>query len=637
MKRKIVAVWVSLAMLFGFVVIVDVVMDITPPVKAATITVDDSGGADYLTIQEGIDAANLGNTVFVYNGTYNETVIVDKTINLTGENRDSTIVDAKGFDSVFTITANWVNITGFTVTGGASGGYAGIELNNAHNCSIINNNAFSNYWYGFYAELSSRNIIADNNISNNNFGFRLMYSDRNIITDNIISFNIGEGLEVYYSHRNNITGNNASNNSIGLDLYRSNGNNITYNTANGNGYGIYLYYCNDNNFIGNKASTNAFGLELYYSDGNYIRDNRFSSNRGYGLNIKASHGNNFTNLTITSNNWDGIYLYMANWNNLINNNISSNDRDGIYLYVSSGNNLTSNTIYSNTWDGINLYGSNANNLTRNIIFSNKEYGINLNLSEGNHIYHNNFIVNANQSYDDLNNSNQWDNGYPSGGNYWSDYNGVDLNSTPSQDVPPSDGLGDTPYVIDSDSQDNYPLMELFTNRYFENYTILKQGWNLISIPLVQGNTSLKKILEMIDGYYDAVQWYDSTDPNKPWKHNKVGKLFGNDLSNINHTMGFWIHITNPGDTIFLYNGTQPTFNQSITLHPGWNMVGYPSLINRTRDNALNNIVFDQDVDVIWTFNAATQTWQETGPSDYFELGRGYWIHSKVTKVWDVPL
>ena len=49
------------------------------------------------------------------------------------------------------------------------------------------------------------------------------------------------------------------------------------------------------------------------------------------------------------------------------------------------------------------------------------------------------------------------------------------------------------------------------------------------------------------------------------------------------------------------------------------------------------IVFDQDVDAIWTFNAATQTWQEIGPTDYFELGKGYWIHSKVTKAWDVPL
>jgi hypothetical protein len=61
--------------------------------------------------------------------------------------------------------------------------------------------------------------------------------------------------------------------------------------------------------------------------------------------------------------------------------------------------------------------------------------------------------------DNTNMSNYWDNSYPSGGNYWSDYTGVDLNSTPSQNVPPPDGIGDTRYLIDSDSRDNYPLME----------------------------------------------------------------------------------------------------------------------------------------------------------------------------------
>ena len=167
--------------------------------------------------------------------------------------------------------------------------------------------------------------------------------------------------------------------------------------------------------------------------------------------------------------------------------------------------------------------------------------------------------------------------------------------------------------------------------------MLKQGWNLISIPFVQVNQYLIKALEMIDGYYDAVQWYDPTEKNDPWKHYRPGKPFGNDLSHLNETMGFWIHITQPGDTIFLYNGTQPSVNQSIPLHPGWNMVGYPSLSNRNRTAALNNIFFDQDVDAIWTFDVATQTWQEIGPTDYFALGRGYWIHSKVTKVWDVPL
>jgi hypothetical protein len=64
--------------------------------------------------------------------------------------------------------------------------------------------------------------------------------------------------------------------------------------------------------------------------------------------------------------------------------------------------------------------------------------------------------------------NIWDNAYPSGGNYWSDYSGVDANS---------DGIGDTPYVIDTNNQDPYPLMNPWTPpppwgdwNHYHNYT-----------------------------------------------------------------------------------------------------------------------------------------------------------------------
>ncbi len=244
---------------------------------------------------------------------------------------------------------------------------------------------------------------------------------------------------------------------------------------------------------------------------------------------------------------------------------------------------------------------------------------------------------ARLAFDDSVNGNKWDNNYPLGGNYWSDYSGVDNFKGPNQDIPGSDGIGDTPYIIDADSQDNYPLMESFTNRTFENYTILKQGWNLISIPLIQEIQNLSTVLQMIDGYYDAVQWYDSSNPNKPWKHNKNGKLFGNDLSEINESMGFWIHITRPGDTIFLYNGSEPSVNQFIPFHPGWNMVGYPSLSSYNRTVGLNNLTFDTHVDAIQWYDAATQTWHFMGPDDSFVPGRGYWVHSKVDVGWEVPI
>ena len=142
---------------------------------------------------------------------------------------------------------------------------------------------------------------------------------------------------------------------------------------------------------------------------------------------------------------------------------------------------------------------------------------------------------------------------------------------------------------------------------------------------------------MIDSYYDAIQWYNITDSTDKWKHQKIAKPFGNDLSELNETMSFWIHITQPGDTIFLYNGTQPTSNQTIQLHPGWNMVGYPSLSSHNRTTGLNNLIFDTHIDAIQWYDAATKTWHFMGPDDYFVPGRGYWVHSKVEVEWEVPL
>jgi hypothetical protein len=171
----------------------------------------------------------------------------------------------------------------------------------------------------------------------------------------------------------------------------------------------------------------------------------------------------------------------------------------------------------------------------------------------------------------------------------------------------------------------------------ENVMTLKQGWNLISLPYIHQNTDLTSVLESIDGKYDAVQWHNNSDMDDPWKHNKAGKLFGNDLSQLDEKMGFWVQITEPGDTIFLYNGTEPIVNQTISISIGWNLIGYPSLDSKMRNTALNNLQFGSEVNLVQTFNSTTGSWEELGEFDYFEKGKGYWIHSKVNEVWDVPL
>ena len=109
------------------------------------------------------------------------------------------------------------------------------------------------------------------------------------------------------------------------------------------------------------------------------------------------------------------------------------------------------------------------------------------------------------------------------------------------------------------------------------------------------------------------------------------------LDGIVHTLSFWIHSTEAEAVQFEYSGNQPKENQTIHLYEGWNMVGYPSLTSYNITGGLNNLTFGIHVDSIWTYNTVTQKWKEQGPSDYFKIGIGYWIHAKEECIWEVPL
>jgi parallel beta-helix repeat protein len=117
----------------------------------------------------------------------------------------------------------------------------------------------------------------------------------------------------------------------------------------------------------------------------------------------------------------------------------------------AGNNI------SFTHLGFNLWVVKGAIIRNNTIRNSTDTGIFLPESSGNHIYHNNFINNTVQAYVTVNYNNTWDNGYPSGGNYWSDCTSADLYSGPDQNIPGSDFRGDTSYVINKNNTDHYPL------------------------------------------------------------------------------------------------------------------------------------------------------------------------------------
>jgi len=153
----------------------------------------------------------------------------------------------------------------------------------------------------------------------------------------------------------------------------------------------------------------------------------------------------------------GIYLESTSQNVIYGNNITGSTLDGIGLYSSSDNIVSINNIRENSWSGIGLYYSSGNNINENYI-TNNYYGITSFDSQNNLISHNNFINNTDPISSDTS-PNVWDEGYPSGGNHWSNYNGFDSKCGPNQDHPGADGIGDTPYALDSNNVDRYPLMD----------------------------------------------------------------------------------------------------------------------------------------------------------------------------------
>lgn len=140
------------------------------------------------------------------------------------------------------------------------------------------------------------------------------------------------------------------------------------------------------------------------------------------------------------------------------NIVLANKGDGIGLCCRADfSTLEGNIVAYNGGYGIYVADAYDTTIDHNIVFRNG-YGIGfLGDARFNRAHHNDIVRNTVQAVDQPG-SNAWDNGYPIGGNYWSDYTGRDLCSGPNQDVcPDPDGIGDIPYVIGPAAQDNYPL------------------------------------------------------------------------------------------------------------------------------------------------------------------------------------
>jgi parallel beta-helix repeat protein len=180
--------------------------------------------------------------------------------------------------------------------------------------------------------------------------------------------------------------------------------------------------------------------------------------------VGISYTSNVTveNFTVTGS-YRGISLWQASNVRVANNTITGIENNlqlllggaaGIFVEGGGSNIITGNNLVNN-YNGMSFFES-INNL---IIGNNITHSSSIIFFEAsnNTFYHNNFVNNTAQA-GDADSINVWDNGYPSGGNYWSDYRTRYPNATEID----GSGIGDTPYVIDAQNMDRYPLMEPYT-------------------------------------------------------------------------------------------------------------------------------------------------------------------------------
>jgi parallel beta-helix repeat protein len=382
---------------------------------------------------------------------------------------------------------------GYILNGSNTVPYMGVRIYGRYNV-IIKNLGIQNFFYSVYLYNSSNNSIIGNNITNNMWSIYLYRSSNNSIIGNNITKNL-DGIYLHQSSNNNIVGNNiTTNNFDGIYLFQSSNNSIVGNNITMNNYfGIGLWGSSYNSIRGNSFVNDGLYI-LEYSYGNVVVDNLVNGKpliylegiSGYTIrdagqvilincsdilveNLNLSHTDVGVQLWMTenttiagnniTNNLNSIYLHQSSNNSIVGNDISNN-LAGVYLHQSSNNSIAGNDITTNNYFGISFLWSSSNSISGNSI-TNNSWGIGLSESSSNSIHHNNFINNTSHVYSYYS-FNTWDDGYPSGGNYWSDYTGVDFYSGPYQNETGSDGIGDTPYVIDENNVDHYPLMNPWT-------------------------------------------------------------------------------------------------------------------------------------------------------------------------------
>ncbi len=356
-----------------------------------TITVP----GNYPTIQKAIDNATAGDTINVAAGTYDESVVVSKALNINGAGWETTTINGTGTGDAVHVSADWVNISGFTITnGGGVVGDAGIEIA-GDNCRIENNNVSDNNLDGIYPYAGHSCIIQNNTCKDNRYGMWIRSSTDNLIENNTLEDNSGFGIALWLATRAILIDNNMTNEGVYvIGTLLEHWNTHTIDTSNTVNEKPVYYYTNqtggavnpnpgqiilanctnkrvENLHINNASAAIIFG----FCTGTIVRNNTLRDNDMYGMiSSTSSTGGVIKNNTCKNNSY-AIYLYRSDGNTVQSNNCTGNNY-GILMFQSDQNTAQENNCSNSTYDGITLQQTANNNTLRdNTLENNSRAGI----------------------------------------------------------------------------------------------------------------------------------------------------------------------------------------------------------------------------------------------------------------------
>lgn len=302
------------------------------PVEADDTTILHVGGSglgNYTGIQDAIDDARDGSTIYVYRGTYYENIRLYKPIKLIGEDKRSTVIDGRGIDDTVFITGDDCTLENFTVKNCSKDSFSNIMIQ-SNGAKILNNVIVGGSGWGLYLYHASNVVIVNNtfidtginiiggltswnthtiknntvngkklcyysNVANKTFsenvGQLILANCTNFVVQNVNISKVDQGITLGFSSNNSIINSSIHNTTFGIKLHFSFNNNIQDNKITGNKYGIYLTHSSCNNIFRNTIKTNTlFGCWLCCgSTNNTVYLNKFISNNQSAYDAISNH------------------------------------------------------------------------------------------------------------------------------------------------------------------------------------------------------------------------------------------------------------------------------------------------------------------------------------------------------------